>query len=86
MQEIYVVNGFTKPLLRKPAITALNLVAFAGSIQLQEIMEMFPSLFTGLGRPKDSYCIKFKQGQSQTFQQIRCQFRFLANRDGSQII
>ena len=41
---------------------ALNLVAFVGGIQLQEIVEMFPSLFTGLGRLKDSYCIKLKQG------------------------
>ena len=61
-QEIYVVNGLAKPLLGRPAIMALNLVAFVGSIQLQEIVEMFPSLFTGLGRLKDSYCIKLKQG------------------------
>ena len=45
---------------------ALDLVAFVGGIQLQEIMEMFPSLFTGLGRLKDSYCIKLKQG-AQSF-------------------
>ena len=46
MQEIYVVNGLTKPLLGSPAIMALKLVAFVGGIQLQEFMEMFPSLFT----------------------------------------
>ena len=61
-QEIYVVKGLTKPLLGRPAITALNLVAFVGNIQLQEVMEKFPTLFTGLGRLKDSYCIKLKQG------------------------
>ena len=55
-QEIYVVNGLTKPLLGRPAIMALNLVAFVGGIQLQGIVEMFPSLFTGLGRLKDNYC------------------------------
>ena len=35
MQEIYVVNGLTKPLLGRPAIMTLDLVAFVGGIQLQ---------------------------------------------------
>ena len=41
-----------KPLLGKPAIMALNLVAFIEGIQLQKILDMFPLLFTGLDRLK----------------------------------
>ena len=55
-----MVKGLTKPLLGRPAITALNLIAFVGGIQLQDIMEKFPTLLTGLGRRKDNYRIKLK--------------------------
>ena len=40
----------------------LNLVPIVGGIQLQKILDMFPSLFTELGRLKDNYCIKLKEG------------------------
>ena len=61
-QEIYVVKWLTKPLLGRPAITALNLVALVGGFELQEVMEKFSKLFSGLGRLKDSYNIQLKQG------------------------
>ena len=61
-QEIYMVKGLAKPLLGRPAISALHFILLVGSIQLQEVMETFPTLFTGLGRLKGSYRIKLKEG------------------------
>ena len=62
MQDIYVVRGLHKPLLGRPVIEALNIVAFVNGIQVQDIMKHYPNLFTGLGRLKDSYKIKLTQG------------------------
>ena len=61
-QEIYVVKRLTKPLLGRPAITALNLVALVGGLEQKEVMEKFPNLFSGLGRLQDSYRIQLKEG------------------------
>ena len=61
-QEIYVVKRLTKPLLGRPAITALNLVALVGGLEQKEVMKKFPNLFSGLGRLKDSYRIQLKEG------------------------
>ena len=62
MQDVYVVKGLHKPLLGRPAIEALKIVAFMNGIQFQEVIKRFPQLFTGLGRLKDSYKIKLKEG------------------------
>jgi len=48
--------------LGRPAIEALNIVAFVNGIQVQDVVKQFPNLFTGLGRLKDSYEIKLRQG------------------------
>ena len=73
MREIYVVKGLTKPLLGRPAITALHLRSFiCGSIQLQEVMEKLPTLFTGLDRLKDSCCIKLKEGAQPFALSVNC--------------
>ena len=61
-QGIYVVRGLHKPLLGRPAIKALNIVAFVNGIQVHDIMKQFSNLFTGLGRLKDSYKIKLTEG------------------------
>ena len=50
------------PLLGKPAIEALQLLTFLNGIKLDDIIRKFPTLFTGLGRLKDSYKIKLKAG------------------------
>jgi len=61
-QEIYVIRGLHTPLLGKPAIEALQLLTFLNGIKLNDIIKKFPTLFTGLGRLKDSYRIKLKAG------------------------
>ena len=61
-QEIYVIHGLHTPLLGKPAIKALQLLTFLNRIKLDDIIKQFPTLFTGLGRLKDSYKIKLKAG------------------------
>ena len=48
-QEIYVVKDLHKPLLGRPAIKALGLVAQVGEVQQeQNPKQLFPGLFTGL--------------------------------------
>ena len=57
-QDIYVIRSLHTPLLGKPAIEALQLLTFLNGIKLDDIIRKFPTLFTGLGRLKDSYKIK----------------------------
>ena len=61
-QEIYVIRGLHTPLLGKPAIEAVQLLTFLNGIKLDDIISKFPTLFTGLGRLRDSYKIKLKDG------------------------
>jgi len=61
-QEIHVIHGLHTPLLGKPAIEALQLLTFLNGIKLDDIISKFPTLFTGLGRLRDSYKIKLKDG------------------------
>ena len=50
-QEIYVVKDLHKPILRRPAIEALGLVARMGEVQQEQNPEQLsPGLFTGLGK------------------------------------
>ena len=57
-QDIYVVSELRTPLLGRPAIEGLNLVSRIQPVQTESVVEMFPSVFQGLGRLKDSYAIK----------------------------
>ena len=58
-QEIFVVEGLDKPLLRRPAIEGLKIVS---PVQAEEsVVQKFPKLFQGLGRLKDNYTIKLRE-------------------------
>jgi len=50
-QEIYVVKGLRKPLIGRPAITALELVSRINAINSgkQHMLDQHPDLFHGLG-------------------------------------
>ena len=61
-QEIFVVEGLDKPLLRRPAIEGLKIVTPVGPVQAEEsVVQKFPKLFQGLGRLKDNYTIKLRE-------------------------
>ena len=57
-QEIYVVCGLCKALLGRPAIEALRVIQQVEPVQAHNIVKLFPELFQGLGRLKDSYKIQ----------------------------
>ena len=61
-EEIFVIEGLSMPLVGRPAISALNLVARVTLIQAnqKEIAEQFPDLFKGLGQMTGEYQIKLK--------------------------
>ena len=58
-QTVYVVKGIQNNLLGLPAIKALEMLARIGTIQ-KAILELYPSLFTGLGTLKGEYKIELK--------------------------
>ena len=62
-EVIYVVKGLRKPLIGRPAITALQLVSRVNAIDStqQNIVSKFPSLFKGLGTIEGEYTIVLKQ-------------------------
>ena len=59
-QNEYVVQDLNRALLGLPAIEALQVVSFVEPIHASEVFKLFPHLFTGLGKLKDSYEIKLK--------------------------
>lgn len=59
-EDLYVVHDLYTPLLGRPAITKLELVARLDSIDTQTLKETYPSLCTGLGRVQQPYTIKLK--------------------------
>ena len=63
-EDIYVVKGLKEPLLGRPAIEKLNLVARINDIQSQcseeQIRKKYPQLFHGLGELKGEYEIQLK--------------------------
>ena len=63
-EDIYVVKGLKEPLLGRPAIEKLNLVARINDIQSQcseeQIKKKYPRLFHGLGELKGEYEIQLK--------------------------
>lgn len=67
VQPIYVVKGLQSNLLGLPAIRALDLVARLDTAETTltsatNVMEKFPSVFTGLGNLGEEYDIKLKPG------------------------
>lgn len=61
-QEIYVVRNLSRALLGRPAIQALNVAVLIEPVQGDYVVEQFPELFKGLGKLKDSYKIKLREG------------------------
>ena len=58
-----MVKDLHKPLLGRPAIEALGLVARVGELQQEQNPEqLFPGLFTGLGKLQGEYTIKLRDG------------------------
>ena len=61
-ETVFVVEDLFTPLLGQPAIEALGLIQrialIQGKIQLHDIMQEFPKLFTGLGKLEGEYSIK----------------------------
>ena len=61
-EEIYVVPGLTRALLGRPAIDRLHLIRRLASVQkTQDPKKQFPSLFQGLGKPKQPYTIQLQE-------------------------
>lgn len=51
VEEVYVIQGLHKPLLDRPAIESLNILARTGTIvgsASQSVIKNFPHLFRGL--------------------------------------
>ena len=62
-QHCYVVTGLSKPLLGRPAIEQLNLLARVQAIEeTLTPIQKFPNLFTGLGKLLGQYHIKLMEG------------------------
>ena len=61
-QDVYVVRGLHKPLLDRPAIKALGILTMVEAVLASNVVAMFPKIFRGLGKLKDCYPIKMKQG------------------------
>ena len=55
VQEVYVIDSLFQPLLGWPAIKALDVLSAVNSVK-----EMFPLVFSGLGKLKEPYEIKLK--------------------------
>ena len=60
VQEVFVIDSLFHPLLGWPAIKALNALSAVNNVK-----EMFPSVFTGLGNLKEPYEIKLKQNANR---------------------
>ena len=60
-EEIYIMEKLQKPLIGRPAIERLDLLVRVEEIQdscLKKYQQMYPTVFTGLGKMSDEYCIK----------------------------
>ena len=63
MQYIYVVKELGFPLLGRPALNALKLVARLDAVTLDSkarVKQQFPNLFNGLGKMEGEYNIVLK--------------------------
>ncbi len=62
-QEVYVVKDLHKPLLGRPSIEALGLIARVRGVQLNKSPDQaFPELFKGFGKLQEEYTIKLREG------------------------
>jgi hypothetical protein len=62
-QTIYIVIELHKPLLGQLAIQALQLLKRIGAVEKgSKHEELFPNLFTGLGKLKEEYTIHLREG------------------------
>lgn len=59
-EDLYVVRGLHTPLLGRPAILKLGLVARLDAIDTETLKETYPSLCSGLGRVIQPHTIKLK--------------------------
>ena len=63
-QDVYIIEGAGKPLLGKPTILALKILAKVNHVDKSDpksyYTKEFPSLFTGLGEVDGEYSIKIK--------------------------
>ena len=60
-EQIYVVEGLSKPLVGKPAIISLKLLSTLQVLSVEEsIPDQYPELFKGLGRLSGRYTIRLK--------------------------
>ena len=61
---LYVVKGLKEPLLGRPAIEGLNLIARVNEVSTEytegKAKEKYPNLFHGLGEFEGEYKIKLK--------------------------
>ena len=62
-QEVYVADELHKPLLGRPAIEALGLLARIRNVKQEKTpVERFPQVFQGLGRIQGEYTIQLREG------------------------
>lgn len=65
VEQIFLVDGLTVPLLGKPTISKLKIVNFIDEVvedDKQKWVKQFPHLFEGLGSMKTEVNIQLKQG------------------------
>ena len=62
-QDVYVVKNLQEPLLGRPAIEVLHLIQRLESVQSTSVnyREVYPKLYSGLGRMKESYKIRLRE-------------------------
>ena len=60
-QDIYVVENLHRPLLGRPALQVLRVVALVEPIQKTDVVSQFPDVFKGLGKLTDNCVIKLRE-------------------------
>ena len=62
-EDIYFVEGLRRSLLGRPAIKSLKLLACIGEVKGErKVEDLFPQLFTWLGKIQQEYTIKLRDG------------------------
>lgn len=62
-ENIYFVEGLRRSLLGRPAIKSLKLLARIGEVKGErKVEDLFPQLFTWLGKIQQEYTIKLRDG------------------------
>ena len=61
-QEIYVVRNLSRALLGRLTIQVLKVAVLVEPVQGDNVAEQFTELFKGLGKLKESYKIKLREG------------------------